>query len=145
MIGGGQSNGTPEKNYISYANVDINTTKSTSGASSIEGLTDHYTQNTKISLLSIVTNRGVKIGDTLYFYVNLCTQGGEWLGHQYLGAVKLVKDGYILYKDSSGTKHECTLAYYKNSSGTKQKARYILVKDSSGTKRTIDVYTTLYE
>lgn len=141
----GQSDGTPEKNHIHHANIDINTTKSSDDAHSIEGLTDYYTANTKISLMSIVTNKGVKIGSTLYFYVNLCTNNGDWLGHQYLGSVTLKKNGYIYYKDSSGTKHECTSAYYKNSSGTKQKARYVLIKDSSGTKRTIDVYTTLYE
>lgn len=60
-------------------------------------------------------------------------------------AVTVYKDGAIYYKNSSGSKVECTSAYSKDSGGTKRKCRYIKIKDNNGSTRLIDVYTTSYE
>ena len=138
----GQSNGYPEKNEISYYNVDINTTNNPDGASSI-GITDHYIQNTHLSLFTICKSFNVKIGGTLYFWVNAYTKGGAWLGKVYLGSVKIKKDGAIFIKDGSN-KREVVVAYIKDSNGNRVKLSNIQIKDGSN-KRKIDVYTTLYE
>jgi hypothetical protein len=140
----GQSDGV--NNPISYYNIDINTSNSSSGASSTD-LTKHYTQNTHVSLMTLCKNYGIKVGGTLYCWVNTYVAGetNAWLGRVYLGSITMIKDGIILYKDASGNKKECTMGYNKDTSGNKRKARYILIKDANGTKRSIDVYTTLYE
>lgn len=126
------------------SNIDISKTNSSSAASSI-ALTQNYTQNKKLSLFDIAKAYGAKVGDTLYCWVNTQTMEDVWLGRQYLGAIKLRKDGKIQYKDSNGVVHEVTKVYYKDSNGTLKKARYARIKDSAGTTRVIDVYTTLYE
>ena len=138
----GQSNGYPEKNEISHYNVDINTTNNPDSASSI-GITDHYIQNTHLSLFTICKSFNVKVGGTLYFWVNAYTKGGAWLGKVYLGSVKIKKDGAIFIKDGSN-KREVVAAYIKDSNGNRVKLSNIQIKDGSN-KRKIDVYTTLYE
>ena len=138
----GQLNGYPEKNEIDYFNVDINTVNDSNGASSIS-ITDHYIQNTHLSLFTICKSFNVKVGGTLYFWVNTCTKGGAWLGRTYLGSVKIKKDGAIFIKDGSN-KREVVAAYIKDSNGNRVKLSNIQIKDGSN-KRKIDVYTTLYE
>lgn len=138
----GQENGYPEKNEIDYFNVDINTVNNSDGASSVS-LTDHYVQNTHISLFSLCKSFNVKIGGTLYFWVNTCTKGGAWLGRTYLGSVTLKKDGRIYIKDGSN-KREVVAVYIKDGSGNRQKLSRVDIKDGSN-HRKIDVYTTLYE
>ena len=59
-------------------------------------------------------------------------------------AVTVYKDGAIYYKNSSGSKVECTSGYYKDNSSTKRSARYVKIKDSGGSTRIIDVYTSAY-
>ena len=137
----GQSEGTVGFNG---SNIDISKTNDSSGASSI-AITQNYTQNTKVSLWDIARAYNARIGDTLYCWVNTETTEGVWLGRQYLGAIKLRKDGKIQYKDSNGTVHEITKVYYKDSNGATKKARYARIKDSGGATRVIDVYTTLYK
>lgn len=140
----GQSNGTPEKNYIDYSNVDINTVNNVDGAVSIEGLTTHYTQNTRLNIYDVVKAKGLKPGGTLFCWVNNHTQSGDWLGRQYLGAIICNKLGAILYKDLNGNRIECTSGFIKETNGNKQTGRYALVKDTSGTQRVIDIYSSLY-
>ena len=138
----GQKSGYPEKNEIAYFNVDINTKNNPDGASSIK-ITDHYIQNTHLSLFTICKSFNVKVGGTLYFWVNTCTKSDVWLGRTYLGSVTIKKDGRIYIKDGSN-KREVVAAYIKDSNGNRVKLSNIQIKDGSN-KRKIDVYTTLYE
>lgn len=71
---------------------------------------------------------------------------GDWYNviDKAADAVTVYKDGAIYYKNSSGSKVECTSGYYKDSSSTKRSARYVKIKDSGGSTRIIDVYTSAY-
>ena len=71
---------------------------------------------------------------------------GDWYNviDKVADAVTVYKSGAIYYKNSSGSKVECTSGYYKDSTGNKRSARYIKIKDSNGSTRTIDVYTSAY-
>lgn len=78
-------------------------------------------------------------GDTLYCWVNTLTQGGSWLGRQYLGAIRIQR-GKLMYKDSSGTWHQCTQLKSKDTSGTTHNCSALKVKDTGGTEHTIDLF-----
>lgn len=144
MIGGGQSSGTPTKNEIDYYNIDINTINDVNNAHSIS-ITQHYVQNTHLSLFTLCRSYEIRVGGTLYCWVNTCLKSGTWLGRVYLGSITMRKDGLIQYKNASGTTVEATKVYYKDSSGNTKKVRYATVKDGNGAVHIIDVYTTLYE
>lgn len=141
----GQSSGVG--NPISYYNVDIRKNSNDSSGASSYSATDHYTQNTRLSLFNMCKQYNAKVGDTLYCWVNTYVGGATnaWLGRVYLGAVKIVQNGIIYYKDGSGAVHVCTTGYGKDTSGSNHKARYVQLKDTSGAAHNIDVYTTLYE
>lgn len=141
----GQADG--KGNPISYFNVDIKKNSNDSSGASSYPSTDHYIQNTKLSLFEMCRHYDAKVGDTLYCWVNTYVGGAtnNWLGRVYLGAVEIVQDGIVYYKDGSGAVHVCTTGYSKDTSGSNYKARYVQVKDTSGAAHNIDVYTTLYE
>lgn len=61
MTGGGQSSGYPTENEISYYNVDINTTNDVNNAHSIS-ITQHYVQNTHLSIMTLAREYGIRIG-----------------------------------------------------------------------------------
>lgn len=143
LTGGGQSSGTPDSKWgIDYYNIDCNKVFDAGNASSVVGLTIQYTQNTHISALEMAKAYKLKPGETLYCWVNTHVKSDQWLGRVYLGSITMNKRGQILYKDSLGTKRECTSAF-ANISG-KQTGRYMLIKDSNGTQRLIDIYSSLY-
>ena len=141
----GAIGGTPDNvNGISAYNIDINTINDVNGASSIAE-TQNYSKGNRVSLFTLCRNYGIRVGGTLYCWVNTRKNDGNWLGRVYLGAITMRKDGSIKYKDSAGTVHEVTKVYYKDSLGNINKGRYAYVKDSSGATHVIDVFTTLYE
>lgn len=74
----GQASGTPAKNEIDYYNVDIYPQNDVNSAYSISE-TQHYTQNTQISLFTLCRNYGIRVGGTLYCWVNTCLKSGAWL------------------------------------------------------------------
>ena len=84
----GQRNGTPWENEINHYNVDCYKTNDVNSAYSVSE-TDHYTQNTRINISTLMSRYGMNVGDTLYCWVNTCLNSGSWLGRQYLGAIKI--------------------------------------------------------
>ena len=137
--------GTPSSTHgIKQYNIDINTVNDVSGAASISE-TQNYTKNKHVSLFTLCRSYGIRIGGTLYCWVNTQENSGSWLGRIYLGSIKMRKDGLIQYKNASGTTIEATKVYYKDSSGNTKKIRYATAKDGNGALHVIDVYTTLYE
>ena len=118
--------------------IDFNKTNNSSTASSISS-TSNYTKNTKISLYTLMKDKGYRIGDTIYCWV-ACRIGSTWT-KTYLGTITPQKRGYIYFKDGSNYR-DCTSTFYKNNSISN--AKYVLIKDSSGTIRIVDVLTDLY-
>ena len=75
----GATAGTPDSiNGIKQYNIDINTSNSASGATSCS-LTQEYTKNKHLSLFTLCREYGIRIGGTLYCWVNTKTKGGTWL------------------------------------------------------------------
>ena len=55
------------------------------------------------------------------------------LGRRYLGAIHIQR-GKLMYKDSSGTWHQCTQLKSKDTSGTTHNCSALKVKDTGGTE-----------
>ena len=75
----GATAGTPDSKYgIEQYNIDISTTNDSSTATSI-AMTQNYSKNTPKSLFDLCRSYGVKIGGTLYCWVNTKIKNGTWL------------------------------------------------------------------
>ena len=75
----GATSGTPSsKNGIKQYNIDIATTNNKDSATSIS-ITQNYTKNKHISLFTLCRNYGVRVGGTLYCWVNTQINSGSWL------------------------------------------------------------------
>lgn len=85
----GESNGYPSSNYISSHNVDCYPSNDSGPAYSVSA-TQNYGRMSWINMSTIMSQYGLKIGDTLYCWVNTVTQGGTWLGRVYCGAVRII-------------------------------------------------------
>lgn len=85
----GESNGYPSSNYISTHNVDCYPSNNSGSAYSVSA-TQNYGRMSWINMSTIMSQYGLKIGDTLYCWVNTKTQGGTWLGRVYCGAVRII-------------------------------------------------------
>lgn len=137
-----QSDGTPDANKIDHFNVDCYPSNDVDKAYSVD-ITDHYSQNTRINMYTMMQKYKLTPGSTLYCWVNTCTKGGAWLGRVYLGSIKFKKRGAVYEKVSNSNK-EMSKLYLKDTSGVQRKVKYICYKDSSGNKRIIDMFTELY-
>ena len=71
--------GTPDsKNGIKQYNIDICNRNDVGSASSISE-TQNYSKNSRVSLFTLCRNYGVRVGGTLYCWVNTLTKGDTWL------------------------------------------------------------------
>lgn len=75
----GATAGTPDSvNGIKQYNIDISNTNNVNNASSITE-TQNYTKNKHISLFTLCRSYNVKVGGTLYCWVNTQIKSGAWL------------------------------------------------------------------
>lgn len=96
----GQSSGYPWENEISHYNVDCNKVNDINSAGSCTE-TDHYVQNTRINISTLMSRYSMNRGDTLYCWVNTCLNSGAWLGRQYLGAITIYSPAKIVINSIS--------------------------------------------
>ena len=117
--------------------IDFNNVNNPNTASSIQ-LTSNYTANTRVSLYTIMKNKGYRIGTTIYCWVS-CRIGNNWT-KVYLGTITPRRRGVVYLKD--GTNYiDCSSTFFKDSSVSN--AKYLIVKENN-TYHIVDVLTDLY-